>query len=1488
VLFLLIQSKSIQTYAAQKAAAYFSETLNTRVEIGNVNIDFFKRLVIEDIYIEDLHKDTLLYAKEIKIGINDINFEKHLIDIKDVMLFNTTAKLIRYKTDDDLNFQFIIDKFSSTKTVKDTNAASWNIKLGEVNLVNTDFTYRSEHDTLETTGINFFDLNARKINTRIADIYVEQDTIYASIDYLSAVEKSGFVLQKLSSNVRVCPVGLKLDKLKINTPESVISTDLSFKYPNYRAFKDFINAVKINAEFDHSHIELSDIGYFAPQLKGIYKNITLSGKVSGKINDLKGKKMDLLLGENTEFAGDITMTGLPKLDETLIYLNVERLTTNYNDLKQIPIPPFENHKTLSVPASIAKLGNMKFKGTFTGLYNDFYAYGDFSSALGKLSSDLSVRHDYDKDKEFYKGKLKSTSFDFGSFFGAKLLGKATMNVNIDGSGLSLEDVTAKLSGTINSVGFNNYEYKNIAIEGNVAKQIFKGKLNVKDDNIDFDFIGDVNFKNKLPKLDFITTLNRADLAALHFLNTTQKTELSTQLIMDITGNNIDNFTGQINFDNTIYKQGDETYKMSVFDLTSEGSNGQKSLKLASDFADGEVKGLFTLLQMPAEIEDIMHKYLPSSFRNTDKGNLVHENFSYDINFKKTDAVTRLFLPGIVISPKTNLKGSFTSANDQLVISGSSPKLVIYGRELKNWKLDAESHNADLELNTSCDRLYLSDSVWLNDFNVTTTTRDDSINLAVVWDGEIQKRLYKGDLKSFLYFSSDKTIEFKILPSQFVVADTIWTVSKENHVLIDSSYIAVNDLRFERDNQSIALNGIISKRKTDQIKLDLNNFNLANFNGLTRPFGIILKGRIDGPTAITDAYQGMLLSSDITFKSLHINDTLIGNGAVESVWDNLKEALFLHGSFTKKEIPNILFSGYYYPKKLENNIDIELDLQAMQMELLTPYVKNYCSEFSGMFSGNVNVKGTLKKPQLSGLINVDAKKIKVDYLNTTYSFKHDIIIDNNSFGVDNMTMYDMNRNKAVVTGKVYHDNFKNFQVDFDIQTNKFMVLNTTEINNNLYYGKAFVTGVVNIFGFTDNILIDANVKTEKITSTDKSDKVSVLSKTELTKIYIPLGGTSEVSQNNFITFVKNDSSLTIDKYNVQLGGLTLNFDINVTPDAEIQLIFDQKVGDIIKARGNGNIKLNISPRGDFKMYGDYTIENGDYLFTLQNIINKKFDIEKGSSIHWSGIPYKADLDISAVYKARASLQPFFDSAATTGVDLKKRYPVDLKLNMTGDLLSPDINFDIGIPTVDAQTRQTVLSYINNDAEVNRQVFSLLILNSFVTPYQLANGGAGANAAQGAAGASTSEVLSNQLSNMLSKISKDFDIGVNYRPGDAANSLSKDELAVALSTQLFNDKLSIEGNVGNNTNSQATNNLVGDVNVDYKITDDGKVRIKAFNKANDNSQTNLNAPYIQGVGVFYREEFNTIGELYKQYLQTIHGWKGKKKDPKEIEPNPNPIE
>jgi hypothetical protein len=452
--------------------------------------------------------------------------------------------------------------------------------------------------------------------------------------------------------------------------------------------------------------------------------------------------------------------------------------------------------------------------------------------------------------------------------------------------------------------------------------------------------------------------------------------------------------------------------------------------------------------------------------------------------------------------------------------------------------------------------------------------------------------------------------------------------------------------------------------------------------------------------------------------------------------------------------------------------------------------------------------------------------------------------------------------GTLSGNIFHNNFKNLQIDYDVNFNNMLVLNKTNDGKEPFYGKAYGTGRFGIYGFLNNIAMEINVKTEKGTV-----------------FTIPLDGPAEVSDNNFIRFVTKD---TIKKVKEEVkSGFKLDMNVEATPDAEVQIVLDAKSGDIIKARGKGDIDLKISNLGKFDMFGEYVLSNGEYLFTLENVITKKFEIQKGSTIEWSGSPYAAEIDITANYKQRASIAPLFPYD-TTGT-YKRRVPVDCKLLMRDKLMSPNISFAIDLPTLDEATSSKIQSVLTDEAELNRQVFSLLLLKSFVTPLQYSSGGG--ISAGSAVAANGTEMLSNRLSGLLSGLTKQVDIGVNYRPG---TNTSSDELDVALSKQLLNNRLTIDGNFGfNNNKQQATSSstgLIGDVNLEYRLTDDGRYRVKGFNRTNDNTQTaTQGGPYTQGVGVFYREEYETWAELYRRYIQKL------KKTPKkkEEEPKPEPV-
>lgn len=1473
---LLVQTHSVQTYLGHKAAEYLSDELDTKVEIGRVEIEFFKKVVLSDVYIEDQHKDTLLYSKQLRLNVSKFSIEDERIDISSISLSGTRAHLVKHEGDKKWNYRFIIEMLGKKDTTNRDTTAGWMVNFNELTLEDVEVIYRNaNYSQAKREWINWNDLVVRNINGKVSGIVIEKDTVYATVQALAAKEKSGFVLDKLSGQMRIDPHRWSFTDLRIKTPQSEVATYLEFKYKDYEDFDDFIGLVRMRADLKPSQLFVGDLGYFAPELMHNKQKIVVAGNVTGKVADLKGKNLEIMFGENSGFKGDVSFTGLPDIEQTVIGLDVELLTINKKDLEKIQVPPFKENKYLELPENLGMLGQMTFKGDFDGFINDFFAHGRFTTAMGNVSSSIAMQQD-EKGEAKYHGKIRSTEFNIGRFIDVAELGKVTIDAEVDGRGLHKDNIHAKLKGLVKKINYNGYDYQNAEVEGELAKNTFKGLLTVKDDNIDMVFNGTIDFSKKLPTLDFISTIEHADLRALNFVKD-RPSVISTQVAINVTGNNIDNLVGRINFDNTIYRENKDVYRMSRFDLISSNESGQRSLRLNSDFADASVTGKFTILEMTSSLVNLLGNYIPSlkakESRFSKRQGDHAQDFSFAVNFRKTAPVMQLLKQDVIIAPGTMITGKYNSTGKSISVQGNSSMLELYGTKVKGLEMNASTANGILQLNTKSARVAFSDSVYMESLDIHATAQRDSIQFGLSWNNTTPRVKYNGDINGAAVFFGRNKLKGSILPSTITIADTVWSVQGQNEISVDSSYIYIRDLMMANNSQSVKMNGAISKNSRDQLILGLSNFNLSNIHLLTRQTGLDITGLVSGNTSISGVYDKLKFSSSVDFRNLKINSEAFTQGTINTYWDKEKDAIQLNGSFSKgildpntgSPVNNFQFDGMYYPGKKDDNIDINLYLLAMRLDFFEEYAKEFSSDLKGQLSGVMKVKGSTKDPQLSGKLTVQAKKVRVNYLNTNYSFAAEVDVEPNSFGIENVTVFDQNGNSAVVRGKVYHDKFKNFQLDFDINAKKFMVLNTTEAHNKLYYGKAYASGIITIFGYLENMTIDAAVKTERGT-----------------QFNIPLSGTSEVSENNFMTFIKKEDGGTVtvnDAYKVNLDGMQMNFDLEVTPDAEVQLIFDSKIGDVIKGRGQGNIKMDINTSGNFEMYGDYNITSGDYLFTLQNVINKKFEIEHGSVIKWSGNPYDADINLVAVYKPRASLHPFFPTDSTG--TYKKRYPVDCKLIMTNKLMTPEITFDIDLPTVDENTRTTVKSYINTEAEMNRQVFALLILKSFVTPPQWTS--QGANEYAGAGAANSSELLSNQLSNWLSQLSKDIDIGVNYRPGDELNN---EELEVALSKQIFNDRITIDGNVTvsdkNNQEQQNTSNIVGDFNVEYKLTDDGKVKVKAFNKANDNTLINDNSPYTQGVGVFYREEFNTLGDLYRRWANKFK----KKKAEAKAAPPPQP--
>jgi hypothetical protein len=480
----------------------------------------------------------------------------------------------------------------------------------------------------------------------------------------------------------------------------------------------------------------------------------------------------------------------------------------------------------------------------------------------------------------------------------------------------------------------------------------------------------------------------------------------------------------------------------------------------------------------------------------------------------------------------------------------------------------------------------------------------------------------------------------------------------------------------------------------------------------------------------------------------------------------------------------------------------------------------------------------------GKVNIKDGKIGIDYTKVDYSINQPVEFSDDSIVFRKITLKDRENNTALLDGYITHKMFNHLKYNIRLKTNRLEALKTTAGDNSIFYGDAHCSGDALFAGSGDKLKLDLNLRT-----------------LEGTQIVIPLETPASVAENDFIRFITPDTLLNKIPALVkkeESGTFDMNMNLIATPAAKIQILFNSTLADAITGQGNGNFRMVYDHLGNFNMYGNYTIYKGDYLFTLQNVIGKKFKLEEGGTITWNGDPYEAIVDLNAVYNLKASIKNLLVDSYKN--ESSGRIPVECKINLSHKLLNPVLKFDILFPTADERTRDELQQFISTQDDVNRQMLTLMLLGQFYTPEYIRGRNDNQSNTGSLVGATTSEMLSNQLSNWLSQISTNFDVGFNYRPGDQVNT---NQMEFALSTQIFDDRVTINGNIGNNSSLQNnnTNSVVGEIEVFIKLIKSGKLELKMYNRANTDI-TYDTAPYKQGVGFSYRESFNSFKDLFNQ--------------------------
>ncbi|HEY1063347.1 MAG TPA: translocation/assembly module TamB domain-containing protein [Daejeonella sp.] len=1437
LLVFSLQFKTVQTYVAKKAASYLSRELNTRVELGSLYIKPFKSVVLDSLYIQDLEKDTLLFSPKFTVDLDYFSLRERKVSVKLLQIENGKFFLKKYK-DQTTNLTFILNYFSSGKTTKKKVSKPYDITLAKIVLNNVAFKYKNFNNVNPVKGINFNDILLSGLSTTILDLDTKSYLMKAGIRNMTFREKSGFYLKNLTADAAIDTAQMEFKKLLLETSDSRISDYLLLKYSKFKDFNTFTSKVFLNTNLQNAKINSSDIAYFSPSLAKSSIILQVNGQISGYVNNLKAKSLIIQSGQATYVKGDFRITGLPSIKQMMLDLDFDQVSTNKKDLDLI-ISRATGKKNSMIPQMIEKFGTVNFKGRFTGFLNDFIAYGEFKTRIGRVVTDLNMKIN-NASVPTYSGNIKAYDFNLGDLLDQKNLGRTTLTADIEGKGFKINSLQEQIKANVKYFDFKDYRYNNIKVDSRFVNKVFNGKIIVNDPNVKLDFDGKVDLNKSLPEFNFGASILGANLHNLKLIK--DSVQFDADVKTNFKGSNLENIEGMVELTKIHLTNAQNSFDIDSVNLKAIGTGLTRSLNIESDIFDASIKGQYDLKTLPSYFKSVASKYIPSlGLTYVQPGK---QNFEFNLKIKYFEPLSILFAPQLKIPEQANFNGKFVSDSNTANLNGFI-KLIQYNKiKVNNLIIDESTSSDAMNIFITSDRVDITDSLYIKNVNIANILKNDSLSLNVKLSDK--NAINQLDLNSLVEFTSngDQRIQLSILPSDVIINNQTWKIQEKVSFSFDDGRTKdqefsllrrtkITGFELFRDNQMLTINGYLSKDPADELLIGFNNFKLTTFNPLTTPLGITLNGTLNGNAKIAGLGPSPNVEAEIKIDSLIYNKLAVGNMTLSAGLDNSTKLINVKMNVENNGETTMDIAGTYNASDDQNNLDMKLIMKDNEVALFQPFLKNLVSNMNGKVSADLTVTGKLNKPQINGNLNLTDGGMTVNYLKTPYRITDKIQVENTVIKLNNLKIRDHKDNIAIANGTVDMANVNNPEIHINIVANNFMALNTTAKDNPLYFGVAYGTGVFSFNGPTNDMRIIIDAKTEAGTVFN-----------------IPLNSSATVSKTDFITFISRDTSLNKPKI-TSFKGLTMDFELQIDQNTEVNIFTE--LGKLT-GRGDSQLSLNINSLGDFEMYGDYNINSGKFAFTAQDFINKIFKISEGGSIRWTGNPVEAAINLKALYEVRTSLGPLYAAAGRPSID--QRVLAEAVMNLSGPLLTPNISFDINFPA-DASIKDELQSYLSDVNNTNQQALSLIVRRSFA-----AGKAADLGFATSTFISAGTELFFNQLNTILTQSLNLNFVDLNIRSLNDASA----------SFRFLNDRLILTGGITDRANSRGNfsefnvigggNSVARDVEALYLIKKNGDLVLRASNKINSRSFLNNNlgnSEYVSAIGLVYRKDFDTFNEL-----------------------------
>lgn len=1536
--YLLLLLPSVQDRIGQKIARNLSQQIGTEVQINGLNFSLFNRVDIKNVLLLDQQKDSLLFAQTLKLRITDLLFSSKDPVIGYIGL--EKANVYLHRKSPIWNYQFILDHFKS----KDSNSKAQQFDLKKIDFTNIRFVMDDEwigsttkfeanhvlaninqfknkaieiekvvldkpfYFILDKPGlapatkkknivplkntmyfnegnlkiiakqieivqgkiwieygfgkpVPYFDgehIRMNNLNANISNASFIADTILANV-HLSLKERSGFVIKKLSTQFKMTPQIMELASLELKTNNSTIGNYYAMEYKNFIPdFKEYLHKVNMKGRINKSIVASKDIAFFAPELNNINQKITTSFNFNGTVDDFKASNLAAQYGQSF-IRGDLTMKGIPEMKNTVIQLDQLVAKTNIQDLSQW-IPQIKNLKEFPLDA----FGNFYYNGMLTGTIYDFMARGNLATDIGTAAT--SIRLQFPDNKEpIYEGNLTAKRFNAGKLLKIPSLGLLNFTGKIAGSSFNLNKIKTSIDGQIDSIQFNGYTYAQIQTNGILQKQSYNGSIKIKDPNINFISNLEVDFTNATPSFNAVGDLTNANLSALQFSK--NQIQLTGLLDVNFAGSTIDNFIGFAKFYNGKLKSNATTINFDSIAVKSSIAEGKKRITLSSDDIQASIIGKFNINQLPNSVQYFLQGYIPNYIKNL-KETPVNQDFSFQIKTNYFEPYIRIFRNEFSGFNNMTINGRIDIDKQTLQLKAQIPYAQWNEFAISNSVINGNGKKDSLKLDLVGSQFNLTDSFSLINPTLQVTTSKDISNFKLKAESKsaLSYLTFEGKINTYT-----DGFTLKWAPSYFILNEKQWAIQNGGEISLRKNNTYAKQFKVTQGLQKIEFQNHPSDKNGLQAKLE--NVILGDMTNVFFSYPK-LEGITNAIIDLNQLNEAFSLNINGAINQLSFNSTPLGNTSLKAAYDSKTGIVPFDLNCPNNEY-NLTAKGTYSINDSLNPLDANLTLTQSDFGLIQEFIGGVLTDLKGKATGQIHFGGRIENPDLRGLAKINNASFKVDYTKVPY-FIDSAAIEFNDEGIDfgMIQVKDKLNRSAQFKGKILHQRFKHLVYDMEMQSSKIELVNMDIIDNSYFYGQAVGKASMTIRGPEENIKMTINA--------DVNDS---------SHIYLPNSTSKETGKSEFIVFKKIGKSVTSNT-EIPTYNLVVDLDVSADNKTQIDVILDELTGDVIKAVGNGRIKIRAGNIEPLTMRGKYNIERGKYDFNFQSFIRKPFELipEAGNFIEWTGSPYEADIHVDARYTAeRVSLNELVGNANFSTAVKSYRGNVFVIAALRNKLARPDIKFTLAFPpgnpiSTDNEFSQFISRLERDDNEIIKQVSFLIVFNSFA-PVGFNTGNTNNAYSVTTIGInSISQLLTKEINktvtNLLNKVTGDqsmrFDIGSKvYNSGNLldptgsgiainSNKIDRQRVNLKLGRSFFNDKVIVNlgGDFDFNLRSASSienNNFqwLPDLNIEFVLTKDKKLRAIVFNRNSlDIIGGSMGRRNRQGVSISYRKDFENF--------------------------------